>query len=292
LIDLLQQRSELEVPTLTLNYGNDEKQSGLNLYQFGLRPEDEAEQIADYALAQDKHHAAVLVPDTEWGYRLQYAFTRRFESLGGRVVGSTTYPARNNDYSASIKTLLNLTTSEHRKSILQQVIKEQVQFEARRRQDVDMIFIAANSRQARLIKPQLKFHHAQDLPVYATSHISSSAGSADDDRDLDEILFVDIPWMLHGDNNPDFRQVSQLWPDSSQRFGRLFALGIDAYRMIPSLRRLMINPNESLAQNTGVLSVDSNGRVRRALQMATYENGRARPLDIPLMRELTSGLQP
>ena len=54
----------------------------------------------------------------------------------------------------------------------------------------------------------------------------------------------------------------------------------------------MINPDESLAQNTGVLSVDSKGRVKRALQMATYENGRARPLDIPLMRELTSGLKP
>ena len=291
LIDLLQQRRELEVPTLTLNYGNEDTESSNNLYQFGLRPEDEAEQIADYALAQDKHHAAVLVPDTDWGYRLQYAFTRRFESLGGRVVGSTTYPAKNNDYSASIKNLLNLTTSEHRKSILQQVIQEQVQFDARRRQDVDMIFIAANSRQARLIKPQLKFYHAQDLPVYATSHISSSNSNPDGDRDLDEILFVDIPWMLHGDSNPDFRKVGLLWPDASQRFGRLFALGIDAYRMIPSLRRLMINPDESLAQNTGVLSVDSKGRIRRSLQMATYQNGQAKPLDIPLMRELTSGLQ-
>ncbi len=32
----------LEVPTLTLNYGNDQEESSLNLYQFGLRPEDEA----------------------------------------------------------------------------------------------------------------------------------------------------------------------------------------------------------------------------------------------------------
>ncbi|MDH3761742.1 MAG: penicillin-binding protein activator, partial [Gammaproteobacteria bacterium] len=192
LIDLLQQREELQVPTLTLNYGNDEGEAGHNLYQFGLRPEDEAEQIADYALAQNRNHALVLVPDTDWGYRLQSAFSKRFESLGGQVVGSSVYPAKNNDYSAAIKNLLNLTTSNHRKSILQQVIQQQVQFDARRRQDVDMIFIAANSRQARLIKPQLKFHHAQDLPVYATSHISSSTGNPDDDRDLNEILFVDI----------------------------------------------------------------------------------------------------
>ena len=292
LVDMLQRRETIEVPTLTLNYANDEGASKHNLYQFGLRPEDEAEQIADYALAQDKHHAAVLVPDTEWGYRLQRAFTQRFESLGGRVVGSASYPARMNDYSASIKNLLNLTTSEHRKSILQQVIKEQVQFEARRRQDVDMIFIAANSRQARLIKPQLKFHHAQDLPVYATSHISSSAGKVDVDRDLDEILFVDIPWKLQGDSNNDFSQVGRLWPEDSQRLGPLFALGIDAYRVIPQLRRLLLNPDESLAHNTGVLSVGADGRVRRSLLMATYENGRARPMQTPLLREQTSSLKP
>jgi hypothetical protein len=292
LIDLLQQREQLEVPTLTLNYGNDDTEARLNLYQFGLRPEDEAEQIADYAQAHDKHHAIVLVPDTEWGYRLQRAFSKRFESLGGQVVGSAVYPAKKNDYSAAIKNLLNVTTSNHRKSILQQVIKEQVRFEARRRQDVDMIFIAANSRQARLIKPQLKFHHAQDLPVYATSHISASNSSPEDDRDLNEILFVDIPWMLDSRSNPDHKQVSRLWPDSSQRFSRLFALGIDAYRMIPSLRRLMINPTESIWHNTGQLSVDKTGRVKRSLLMATYAKGRTRLLPTPGTLNFSTGLPP
>ena len=292
LVDLLQQRDALEVPTLTLNYGNDQEESRLNLYQFGLRPEDEAVQIADYALAQGKHHALVLVPDTEWGYRLQSAFSKRFESHGGHVVGSNIYPARKNDYSAAITTLLNLTTSNQRKSILQQTIKEQVQFEARRRQDVDMIFIAANSRQARLIKPQLKFHHAQDLPVYATSHISTSNGKPADDRDLNEILFVDIPWMLDNSNNADYRQIKNYWPDDSQRFSRLFALGIDAYRMIPSLRRLMINPEEQLQHHTGMLSVDATGRVKRSLLMATYVNGRAKLLETPDTQNLSSGSKP
>ncbi|MDJ0779625.1 MAG: penicillin-binding protein activator [Gammaproteobacteria bacterium] len=281
LIGLLQQREQLEVPTLTLNYGDDEAEPMLNLYQFGLRPEDEAEQIADFALAQGHHHALVLVPDTEWGFRLQRAFSERFESLGGHVVGSSSYPAKKNDYSASIKNLLNLTTSNHRKTILQQVIQEQVRFEPRRRQDVDMVFVAANTRQARLIKPQLKFHRAEDLPVYATSHISSSSSNPDDDRDLNEILFVDIPWMLDNRDNPDHARIGQLWPDESQRFSKMFALGIDAYRMIPSLRRLMINPGESQVHNTGRLTVDDKGRVKRALLLATYRRGLAQMLDIP-----------
>jgi len=155
-----------------------------------------------------------------------------------------------------------------------------------------MIFIAANSRQARLIKPQLKFHHAQDLPVYATSHISSSNAKPEDDRDLNEILFVDIPWMLDRRDNEDFRQVSRHWPYESQRFSRLFALGIDAYRMIPSLRRLMVNPDEQLQHHTGLLSVDKTGRVKRSLLMATYKNGRTRLVKTPQNMNLSSGIVP
>lgn len=282
LIELLQTSEKLQVPTLALNYGSESKPADFNLYQFGLRPEDEAEQIADYALAEGRHHAITLVPDTAWGRRLEQAFKVRFEALGGRVVGSEIYPAKKSDYSVSIKKLLNLTTSNLRKSMIQQVIDQPVQFEPRRRQDVDMIFIAANSRQARLIKPQLKFHHAQGLPVYATSHISSSNGNADDDRDLDDILFVDIPWMLDNQGNADHKNVSKLWPDSSKRFSHLFALGIDAYQLIPSLRRLMIHPQESVSLNTGELSVDSKGRVRRALLMATYRNGVAGLMQPPV----------
>ncbi len=278
IINQLLQQDQLEVPTLTLNYGDEAEQPTLNLYQFGLRPEDEAEQIADYALAEDKHHAVTLVPDTEWGRRLQSAFTTRFESLGGQVVGAEVYPSKKNDYSNAIKSLLNLTSSNQRHKIIQQVLGEQLKFDSRRRQDIDMIFIAANTRQARLIKPQLKFHHAQDVPVYATSHIASSNRNADDDRDLDEIQFVDIPWMLNRQENHEYARIRKLWPASGTRFSRLYALGIDAYRLIPSLRRLMIHPEEIAKHYTGLLSVDKNGRVHRRLLMATYEKGLARPL--------------
>jgi outer membrane PBP1 activator LpoA protein len=284
-VDMLQNQESLEVPTLTLNYAKKSPEATLNLYQFGLNPEDEAEQMADIALAEGRNHAITLVPDTEWGARLERAFTLRFERLGGRVVGAETYPSKKNDYSTSIKKLLNLTSSNQRHSILQQVIGEPASFDPRRRQDVDMVFIAANSRQARLIKPQLKFHRAQTLPVYATSHVSSSSGNADDDRDLNGIQFLDIPWLLDNSGNRDYKNVSKIWPGDSKRLGRVYALGIDAYRVIPALRRLMINPNESELRNTGQLSVDKDGRVRRSLLLATYENGLPRLLDQPEIAE-------
>ena len=45
LVDMLQYQESLEVPTLTLNYAKKLPEATLNLYQFGLNPEDEAEQL-------------------------------------------------------------------------------------------------------------------------------------------------------------------------------------------------------------------------------------------------------
>ncbi len=271
-------RPELEVPTLTLNYADDLDRTIRNLYQFGLKPEDEAEQVADYALQHGLYHAVTLTPDNNVGERLKQAFTQRFESLGGRVVESAHYPASKNDYSNAIKSLLNLSGSEQRHSILTQITGEQSEFIPRRRQDVDMVFMSGNPRQARLIKPQLKFHHAKDLPVYATSGISSSISDPDADRDLDEILFVDTPWALDHGNNQDFQAVRALWPQASERYAKFFALGLDAYRLIPRLRHLMLNPDQFEDMNTGRITVDQKGQIHRNLLLATYQKGLAQPL--------------
>ena len=278
LVNQLAFQPELQVPTLTLNYADDSDHAIRNLYQFGLKPEDEAEQVADYALQHGLYHAVTLTPDTSVGQRLKQAFTRHFEALGGRVVESAHYPASKHDYSNAIKSLLNLSGSEQRHSVLTQITGRQSEFIPRRRQDVDMVFVSGNPRQARLIKPQLKFHHAKDLPVYATSSISSSISDPDADRDLDEILFVDTPWALDNANNPDFQAIRDLWPQASERYAKFFALGLDAYRLIPSLRHLMINPDQSRAMNTGRISVDSRGQIHRNLMLATYQRGVARPL--------------
>ena len=278
LVNELLLNEALRIPTLTLNYADNASYGINNLYQFGLRPEDEAEQIADYALVNAHYHAVSLTPDSKLGDRLQKAFSERFEALGGQVVGSARYPSAKNDYSDAIKRLLNLGDSEKRHSILDQINGQKSEFIPRRRQDVDMVFISGNPRQARLIKPQLKFHHAKDLPVYATSSISSSTQDTDADRDLDEIQFVDTPWALDNTENPDYQKISSLWPKQSQHYAKFFALGLDAYRLIPSLRRLMLNPEENISLNTGTISVDKNGRVHRELLLATYLKGRAQVL--------------
>ncbi len=199
LINELSKGNNLDIPVLTLNYAGNSTATVDNLYQFGLSPEDEARQVAELAIRQGKLKAVVLAPDSDWGRRLQNAFTQYYEELGGIVVNTQDYSNSSADYSRPIKRMLNLDNSAIRHRRIEDRLGKKLEFEPYRRQDVDMVFIAATSHAARGIIPAIKFHHASELPVYATSHVY--AGTADKGRnaDLNGLLFCDMPWVLETD---------------------------------------------------------------------------------------------
>ena len=278
----LASQGTLPVPTLSLNYSDNELTGSNNLYQFGLLPEDEAKQVAERAAFENKGTALVLVPEGEWGTRLLSAFTNRFLELGGYVLQAERYFPQNSDYSVAIKSLLQLNQSEQRRRTLQSIIKAEVEFEPRRRQDADFVFIAASPQQARLIRPQLSFHFASDLPVYATSHVFSGNENLSADQDINGITYCDVPWILSNDpsmallkDSLDLQSSS-----SSSRLPRFAALGIDAYQIIPHLQRLAANDFDRYDGTTGKLSVDTQNRIYRELVWAKFKKGRPESLGV------------
>ena len=76
IINQLAQQSELDIPVLTLNYSENSVNYTENLFQFGLSPIDEAQQVAELAIRQNKFRAAVFYPDSEWGKRLKKSIHR------------------------------------------------------------------------------------------------------------------------------------------------------------------------------------------------------------------------
>jgi outer membrane PBP1 activator LpoA protein len=145
--------------------------------------------------------------------------------------------------------------------------------------------MAAFARQARQLRPQLKFYRASDLPVYATSHVYSGKSSPRQDRDLDGVMFGDMPWLLSPDvAEPALQQaIQQSWANTAATYSRLVAFGVDAYRLIPHLRRLQVQPYAPFEGVTGSIVLDESNRVNRALEWAQFRHGRARLLetDIP-----------
>jgi len=272
-VSRLANRDSLPIPTLALNYAG--PSSNKNLYQFSLAPEDEAREVANRAWQEGHTQAAVLLPKSSLGDRLSAAFAKRWQELGGTIVSESRYDASKNDFSRPIKELLNVDDSYFRERRFNLLMAEHVNFIPRRRQDIDFIFLSAFPRQARLIRPQLKFHHAGDLPILATSHLYTGEVNRDADRDMDSITFCDMPWTLDAPSpKRGLRQSNAAELDIHRgQLQRLVALGVDAYQLVPLLPMLESHPFEHYRGETGKLSVTPDRRVERQLLWAQFTRG-------------------
>ncbi|MCW9012675.1 MAG: penicillin-binding protein activator [Gammaproteobacteria bacterium] len=270
-VNSLSRSTRLELPTLTLNYASEQDSMTQNLFQFGLLPEDEARQSAEMAYRQGNIHAAVLVPEGTWGQRLSTAFQQRFEELGGTVINRQTYTPGTNDFKRPIQSLLNISQSHARHRKLKNLLKTDLKFTPYRRQDVDMIFIAATPKDARQLKPQFKFHYAGELPVFATSHAYTGKLDSQADRDIDELYYCDMPWILSPPNRLK-QSLINYWPEQ-ERYTRFFALGTDAYNLIPFMGRLQAKSYERFSGQTGNLYLDPFKRLHRELLWAQFIRG-------------------
>ncbi len=265
-----------QIKTLALNFLERGSDAPDGFYQFALDPEDEARAVARRIAGQGLTRGLALVPNNDWGMRLVRAFRDEMQVQGGELLDYLAYDVGAQDFSSTITRLLMLTDSRARRSRLQSTLGVPLKFEPRRRQDTEFIFLAARPAQGRQIRPQLKFHYAADLPVFSTSAIFSPDTA--NNSLLNGVSFADMPWMI----DPDLLQgqlsdaIGRVWPSLAAR-GRLFAMGFDAYRMVPMLHRGSFGDQQVLGM-TGTLWLDSDRRIRRDLEWAEISGGEPRLL--------------
>jgi hypothetical protein len=265
-------------PTLLLNWAEE----GINLpghvFQFALAPEDEAAAAARRVIVDGRARGVALVPDTDQGRRMAESFSLELQAAGGQLLDWALYDPSDSDFSAQITRLLLIDESRARHQSLQSILGRRLEFEPRRRHDASFLFLAARATEGRLIRPQLRFHYAADLPVYATSVIYEPGHSAN--ADLDGILLDEMPWRAGTDPGAAayMKRFEAFGPDAVDRNGRLFAFGADAWRLIPLLNNRSPGLIPGIEGLTGVLSLDGTGRVRRDLAWARIASGRIEPL--------------
>jgi outer membrane PBP1 activator LpoA protein len=278
------------VPTLALNFSTGEAPFLNSFYQFALVAEDEARAIAAGAIAAGARNAIALVPNTQRGFQLRDDFQAAFAAGGGQLVDWTGYEPALQDFSQPTAALLNVTSSRERHRRLAANLGVAVQFpEPRRREDVDMIFMVADSRTARLLAAQLRFFAAGDIPTYATSSIYDPARTARD-TDLNGFMFPDTSALIAPDEVADSMraEVEAFWPQRLILL-RLYGMGFDAYRLVGSLYAddASVWPVRGMS---GDLSLDAQGRVHRALPLAQFRNGRPVAVEAPSPIPINTGL--
>lgn len=265
---------DITAPTLTLNFLTSEEESLPGFFQFALSPEDEARQVAQRATSLGQTRALALAPSNAWGRRLLTSFITEFESGGGQVLFYETYDPNGLDFSFSIQELLLINESRARRDRLAANLNIDLEFEPRRRTDIDLIFLAATANAGKLIRPQLRFYYAGSVPTYATSAIFEEGSR--NNADLNGIMFPDIPWIIAPDGQTiELRNtLARHWPKQAERRSRLYAMGFDAYRLMPLLNSGGLFRGAELPGMTGTLYVDDKSHVLRKLPWARMQGGR------------------
>jgi hypothetical protein len=228
--------SLVTVPTLALNT-LDAKAAPARMYLFGLGVEQEARQIAQIARDDGRRNAFVLGDGTALGKRMRQAFVAEFARRGGITVAELSFA---DDQAGLAK--------------LRQTVDLKV---------ADMLFMAVDAPRAKIARPYLG-----SLPVYATSQINADAGPSGA-SEFNGVRFVEMPWLLQPDH-PAVMIYPRMQFDSIE-FERLYALGIDAFRL--GLELLKGTREPAIDGVTGQIRLREQQFVRE-LTAAQFVNGK------------------
>ena len=273
----LSSQPRMPIPVLALNYAPFEGPMPDQLYQFGLASEDEVRQIATRLHNEGHRNALVFAPASDWGSRMVGAFESAYETDGARMIRAVRFDEGEN-LNRVVADGFSIDQSRRRANELMRDTGTTMQYEPRRRQDIDAIVLLAAPEKARQFNPLFAFYYGGDLPVYGTSLLYRGTPDPSRDSDLDGIAFTDIPWVL--DTEQTLRpQLGKLFPTLRARYDRLFALGVDSYYLASRLPVLEQVHGYRMKGRTGTLHMEANGAIRRHQIWARFEKGRPRIID-------------
>jgi outer membrane PBP1 activator LpoA protein len=236
-VSALAAQPDIPVPTLALNVVDG--QFAPNLYFFGMAVEAEARQVAQLAKQQGMHQAIIITTRSPLSQRLQSAFEEEWAGQDRGILREIEYDGDTSVFAD----IANIADT--------------------------MVFLAADAEKARLIRPYLP----NKLPVYGTSQIFAGNDKILTNYDLNGIHFVDMPWLLQPDH-PAVMIYPRADPPLSADRERLYALGIDAFRLIQLMVTDRINSALPLDGVTGRIQLNGHNFQHTELP-AVFAQGQA-----------------
>jgi len=237
----LAQSAPVSVTTLALNVADGDVRLAPNLFLFGLSTEAEARQVARLALRDGHKRALLLTQPNAFSRRLQQAFIESFSENGGSIV-------------AQHAAVTDLGAMNRLRGATANI-------------GADMVFIAADLATARTVRPFLD----TQLPTYATSTLWSGPIDPNANLDLNGTRLLDMPWLLEPDHAAVMvfpRNQPALPPENE----RLYALGIDAFRLAELAIERGIQPGLTLDGVTGRITLErGNWLVREVVPAQLWQ---------------------
>ncbi len=235
----------LELPyTVALNQLDETTTPPERLYTFALSIDSDARQIARRMRADAAKNVAVINANTSLMQRFAAAFATQWLAEGGSAPGVYEFEA----------------TPAALGQLRREITKN----------PPDAALFALDSVGATRAKPYLGTKRA-----YASGLVFEREGQAVT-RDLDGLILVEIPWLVTP-NAPQFARLPRR-EFASAALTRLYALGLDAYRVAQAFRD---GPPQrfTLDGATGQVTLVDGRQFAREANFAVYRAGQLSPLD-------------
>ncbi|GIC76131.1 penicillin-binding protein activator [Moritella sp. F3] len=263
-----------DVPLVSLNKLVDAPAAD-NIYYFSLSSNDEAIAAAKKMQRDGIKQPLVLAPNNRTGNRLAAEFAQQWALLTEGTSETYKYKSRS-DMQNTVTSLFSVTSSNQRINLMKNLVGADIKSTTRSRRDIDAIYIIATPSEAMLAIPYIittQNPYAPQVAVYASSRTHGNNLSKSQSRDLNGLIFSDMPWLLNPDRELK-QQTLALWPNMSKIQQNLFAMGYDSFKLIPNLLQLRNFPNLRLAGQTGILYINDDGIIEREFSWAKYRSGK------------------
>ncbi len=271
----LMAHSTMTVPTLLL--GSDNTPKAPNAFFVDLSRRSEAQSLVTHARSRGLKHALVLYTLTQATKAAADAATQAWQDQGGIITDTVIVDSTRSDFSEMISRMLGLSQAEEQTKTLQSVLTDALPITVlpRIRQDLDVIFLFADQNTARLLKPQIDFHHAGKLPIYSQNAVFTGTPDPVNDLDLEGILFSDMPWFVRRTGR--FERSDNTLTGTARYQGsgidRLFALGMDAYRLGCQIPKSPANSAWRYVGASGTFSLQNDGIIQRHPDWVIFRQG-------------------
>jgi outer membrane PBP1 activator LpoA protein len=254
-------------------------------YYFSLAPEDEARQLALHIQQKQLVRPIVFAANNPTTQRMAEAFIAKWQEAPNAIQPDLTIFTDSKDMRNRVSEMLDVAQSKQRIRQMEVLADVEVFGVERNRRDIDAIVLFANPEQAQLLNPiieaSLSPFAQKSLSVFASSRSYSLDLNSNSLRDLRNLTFTDMPWMLPDHSWQSLAsQTTQLWPQKQDTLLRLFAMGFDAYNLLPNLRRLKTLPQVVSYGLTGEINVDEKGVLHRRLLWAQVAQDRVKLLAV------------
>jgi uncharacterized protein len=221
---------------------------------MGLSIEDEARQVAAWAAAEHPGAALVLSGGSPWQKRIAQAFIGQYKQ-GGRSAQLVELPATNGYLSEAAIGQLKLRVEAEPPALL---------------------FAALDADQLRQVRGMVD----GDIPFYGTSSSNPGVAPGMAMAELDGLRLLDLPWLVQADH-PAVMVYPRRTGAGPLDLDRLYALGIDAYRVAREVALRPAGTPFTLDGVTGRLTIAFSpgaARFERQQPSTVYQGGAYKPV--------------